>query len=85
MIRSRHKNKVNKSKNPIDIVKFKRQRNLVTNLYKQAKLQYFEKNVDCNSKRFRKVCKPHFSNSNIQENIMLFEKDKLLSKQKDDA
>ena len=36
VIRSRLKNKVNKSKNPIDIVKFKRQRNLVANLNKQA-------------------------------------------------
>ena len=39
MIRSYLKNKANKSKSPIDIVKFKRQRNLVTNLNKQAKLQ----------------------------------------------
>ena len=37
MIRSRLKIKANKSKNPIDIVKFKRQRNLVNNLNKQAK------------------------------------------------
>ena len=53
---------------------------------KHAKLQYFEKlSVDCNSKSFWKACKPYFSNknSNIQENIMLLEKDKLLSKQKD--
>ena len=88
MIRSRLKNKANKSKNPIDIVKFKRQRNLVTNLNKQAKLQYFEKlSVDCNSKPFWKACKPYFSNknSNIQDNIMLLEKDKLLLKQKDVA
>ena len=34
MIRSRLQNKANKLKNPIDIVKFKRQRNLVTNLNK---------------------------------------------------
>ena len=88
MIRSRLKNTANKSKNPIDIVKFKGQRNLSTNLNKQAKLQYFEKlNVDCNSKAFWKACKPYFSNknSNIQENIMLLEKHKLLSKQKDVA
>ena len=73
MIRSRLKNKSNKSKNPIYIAKFKRQRNLVTNLNKQAKLQYYEKlSVDCNSKPFWKVCKPYFSNknSNIQESIM---------------
>ena len=65
MIRSRLKNKANKSKNPTDIVKFKRQRNLVTNLNKQTKLRYFEKlSVDCNSKPFWKACKPYFSNKN---------------------
>ena len=88
MIRSRLKNKANKLKNSIEIVKFKRQQNLATNLNEQVKLQYFEKlSVDCNSKPFWKAYKPYFSNknSNIQENIMLFEKDKLLSKQKDVA
>ena len=88
MIRSRLKNKANKSKNPIGIAKFKRQKNLVQNLNKQAKLQYFENlSVDCNSKPFWKACKPYFSNknSNMQENIMLLEKDKLLSKQKNVA
>ena len=87
MIRSRLKNKANKSTNLIDIVKFKRQRNLATNLNK-AKLQYFEKlSVDCNSKSFWKTCKPYSSNknSNIQENVMLLEKDKFLSKQNDVA
>ena len=85
MIRSRLKNRANKSKNPIGIVKFKRQGNLVTNLNKQTKLQYFEKlSVDCNSKPFWKSCKPYFLNksSYIQENIMLLEKDELLSKQR---
>ena len=51
-------------------------------------MEYFEKlSLDCNSKPFWKGCKPYFSNknSNIQENIMLPEKDKLLSKQKDVA
>ena len=88
MIRARLKNKANKIKNPIDIVKFKRQRNLVANPNKQCKLQYFEKLiVDCNCKLFWEACKPSFSNknSNILENIMLFEKDKLLLKQKDVA
>ena len=76
MVGSRLKNKVNKSRSTNDIVKFKRQRNQVKNLNEQAKLQYFEKkSVDC-------TCKPYFSNknSNIQENIMLLEKNKLLSK-----
>ena len=70
MIRSRLKNKAKKSKNPIDIVKFKRQQNLVGNLNKQAKLQYYEKlNVYCNSKPFWKACKPYLrnKNSNIQK------------------
>ena len=63
MTRSRLKNKANKLKNPSDIVKFKRQRNLVVNLNKQAKFQYFEKlTVDCNSKSFWKACKLNFSN-----------------------
>ena len=37
--------------------------------------------IDCNPKPVWKACKPCFSNknSNIQENIMLLEKDKMLS------
>ena len=72
MIRSRLRNKTNKSKNPSGILKFKWQRNLVADLSKQAKLQYFEKlNVDYNSKLFCKACKPYFSNknSNIEEYV----------------
>ena len=45
-------------------------------------MEYFEKlGVDGNSKPFWKACKLYFSNknSNIQENIRLLEKDKLLS------
>ena len=38
MSRSGFKNKANKSKNPIDIAKFKRQQNLLANVNKQAKL-----------------------------------------------
>ena len=82
MIRSCLRNKANKSKNPIGTVKFKWQQNLLANLNKQAKLQYLEKLVvDCNSKPFWKACKSYFSNknSNIQEIIMLLEKDKMLS------
>ena len=88
MTRSRLEHNANNSKNPSDIVKFKRQRNLVANLNEQAKLQYFEKlSVHCNSKPFWKACKPYFlnKNSNIQENIMLLEKNKLLLKEKDVA
>ena len=88
MIKSRLKNNSNKSKNPIDIVKFKWKWNLVGNMNKWAKLQYFEKlRVDGNPKLFWKAGKPYFSNknTNIKEYIMLLEKDKFLSKQKDVA
>ena len=40
MKRSRLKNKVNKTKKPIDISNFKKQRNYVVNLNKQAKFGY---------------------------------------------
>ena len=88
MIRSCLQINSNKSKNPSDIVKFKWQRNLVENLNKQAKLQYFEKiSVDGSSKPFWKARKPYFSNKNsdTQENIMLLENDESLSKQTDVA
>ena len=88
MMRSRLKNMVIKSKNCVNIVKYKWQRNLVAYLNKQGKLQYFEElDVDYNSKPFWKACKPYFSNINskIQENIMLLEKGRLLSKQKNVA
>ena len=62
MIGSCLKNKANKSEIPSGIVKFKRQQNLLANLNKEAKLQYFEKlSVDCYSKPFWKACKPYFS------------------------
>ena len=51
-------------------------------------MQYFEKlRVDGNPKLFWKAGKPYFSNknTNIKEYIMLLEKDKFLSKQKDVA
>ena len=73
-------------KNPSDIFVFKWQQDLLANLNKCTKSQYFEKlSVDWNSNPFWKACKPYFSNknSNIPENIMLLEKDKWLSKQKD--
>ena len=55
-------------KSSCSIANFKRERNLVVNLNKQAKVQYFDKlSVDCNSKPFWKAFKPYFSNksSNI--------------------
>ena len=57
----------------------------IGNLNKYTKLQHFEKlSVDYNSKAIWKTCNPYFSNknNNIQENIMLLEKDKSLSKKR---
>ena len=68
------KNKANKSKIPIDIDRFKRQRNLAVNLNKQAKLHYFEKlSVDCNSKPFWGARNLTYQNkrSNMQEIMLL--------------
>ena len=41
MKRSRLKNKANKTKDPIDVKNYKKQRNHVANLNKEAKLEYF--------------------------------------------
>ena len=40
---SRLKNKANKTKDPADIKNYKKQRNYVANLNKEAKLEYFSK------------------------------------------
>ena len=41
MKRSRSKNKANRSKDPINIANYKKQRNLVVSLNRQAKSKYF--------------------------------------------
>ena len=41
MKRSRLKNKANRSKDPVDIANYKKQRNLVDSLNHQAKSEYF--------------------------------------------
>ena len=41
MKRSKLKNKANKTKNPFDIINYKKQSNYVTKLNKTAKLEYF--------------------------------------------
>ena len=60
--RSRLKNRANKSKKPIDISNFKKQRNYVINLNKQAKVDYFSPYNSADSKLFWVNCKPYFSN-----------------------
>ena len=62
MKRSRLKNKANKTKKPIDISNFKKQRNYVVNLNKQAKFEYFSSYNYADSKPFWVNCKAYFSN-----------------------
>ena len=59
--RSILKNKANKTKNHLDIRNYKKQRKIVVNLNKEAKLQYFS-NYDSTTKSFWENCKPYFSN-----------------------
>ena len=78
MKRSRLKNIANKSKNHIDIEKFKRQRNLVVKMNRAAKKSLFNKIEPPRSggKMFWKTCKPLFSEkTNIEERILLVEDD----------
>ena len=50
--RSRLKNKANKTKDPTDIKNYKKQRNYVANLNKDAKLKYFSKFESNDNKPF---------------------------------
>ena len=57
----------------------------IWSLNEQTDLLCFEKLNDSNSKTILKACKPYFSNknSNMQENIKVFENNKLLTNQID--
>ena len=88
MKRSKLKNKVNKTKNPLDIVNYKKQRNHVTKLNKTAKLEYFNNlKLGKDNKPFWEKCKPYFTNkhSKADTDIMLNEDGELLLKDKDIA
>ena len=52
MKRSRLKNKANKTKNHLNIRNYKKQRSIVVNLNKEAKLQYFNNYDSVNTKIF---------------------------------
>ena len=57
------KNKVNKTKDPKDILKYNKQRNYVVKLNNQSKQEHFDSlNPFLDSKPFWKSCKPYFSN-----------------------
>ena len=81
--RSKLKNKANKTKHPVDIKMYKKQRNYVVGLNKQAKFRHFN-NLDCkkDAKPFWDKCKPYSSNKHTRgdTNIMLKEKGEILLK-----
>ena len=87
MKRSKLKNKANKTKLPVDINNYKKQRNYVVNLNKSAKFGYFNR-YDCkDGKPFWVTCKPYFSNkhSKADNNIVLNENRELMLKSKEIA
>ena len=85
MKRSHLKNKANITKNPSDLVNYKRQRNLVVKLNIANKRKYFSEISQLNSsKPFWELCKPYFTNKGIlgNTNIILSENGKnILDKQ----
>ena len=83
MKRSRLKNKANRSKNPVDIANYKKQRNLIVSLNRQTKSKYFNEVSNTESSRpFCETCKPYFSNKHARgdSKIMLIENNKILLK-----
>ena len=84
---SRLKNKENKTKDPTDIKNYKKQRNYVANLNKEAKLEYFSKFESNDNKQFWVNCKPYFTNkhSKAEADIMLSENGELILKNEEIA
>ena len=82
MKRSRLKNKANKTKTHLDIRNYKKQQNIVVNLNKEAKLQYFNNYYSTNTKPFWENWKPYFSNkhSKIDTDIILSKNGNLILK-----
>ena len=74
MKRSRLKNRANKSNDPLDLHLYKKQRNYVVNLNKQANRSLFSA-VDSSSKSFWNLTKPLFSNKAGKQgdNVFLLE------------
>ena len=87
MKKSRLKNKENKTKDPTDIKNYKKQRNYVANLNKEAKLEYFSKFESNDNKTFWVNRKPYFKNkhSKADTDIMLSENGELILKNKEIA
>ena len=71
MKRSKLKNKANKTKGPTDIRNYKKQRNYVVNLNKEAKLEYFSKYESDGNKPFWVRCKTYFTKSIVKLTLTL--------------
>ena len=85
MKRSKLKNKANKTKSVDDLIKYKKQRNLVVKLNKNCKKEFFDNlEIKSYSKSFWNKCKPYFSIklTKSDSDILLIEKDELLLKNK---
>ena len=85
MKRSKIKNKANKTKLPVDINTYKKQRNYVVNLSKCAKFEHFNR-YDCkDGKPFWVTCKHYFSNkhSKADNDIVLNKNGELFLRNKE--
>ena len=85
MLRSKLKNRANKSRDTRDIKMYKQQRNLIVRLNKDSKYSYFS-NLDIRkeSKPFWNASKPYFTNKHSRgdTSIMLVEKEELILSEK---
>ena len=82
------KNKADRSKDPVDTANYKKQRNSVVSLNRQAKSKYFNEDSNTESSRpFWETRKLFFSNKHARgdSKIMLIENDKMLLKNEEVA
>lgn len=85
MIRSRLKNKANKTKRPEDMARYKKQRNFVVSLNKSTRKSFFT-NTTNSPKSFWKAIKPYFGGKNCyveKERILLVENDSIISSEEE--
>ena len=86
MKRPKLKNKANKTKNPLDIMNYKKRLNYVIKLNKTRKLEHFNNlKLGKDNKPFWEKCKLYFTNkhSKADTDIILNENGELLLKDKD--
>ena len=82
MKRSLLKKKANKTRKAVDVINYKKQRNLVVKINNECKREYCDKlNVKTATKPFWRTCKPYFSNkpSHGGSKITLIENDRIVS------